>query len=227
MTAKPQTLSLALSARTRQPLAPRPRRSEYRVPNVRKDEVAIAAGILGNYEIDGNQAITDEQIEVLEAFALTSRNNAYALVQIAWAFATVEKDHFGEKRWFFDSWMPEMKGAQENGEQMAETEQGVRVRLNRAERNVLIRSIGPMFGTGLSDALVDAVCAAIVGKCGTHIAMSLEILRVLNGLDSINQVVKVIKAEAAASPAPEAAEEESDDSAEVEDVPEEDIAQSA
>ena len=69
-----------------------------------------------------------------------------------------------------------------------------------------------MFGTGLSSELCDTVSAAVIGKRGTHIAMSLEILRVANGIESLHEVIKVVKAEAAASPAPEAdVEVESDE----------------
>ncbi len=203
-------MSLTLPTRN-SAVAPRqaPRQT---TPVVSRDEADLAVQlIVGLYEPlkDHGQKLFD--------FAISSRQSAFAIVQIGWAMAKVELEA-GSREWYFQSWIPEMKAAKEGVALDKKTPEGRPVKLGRGERDVLIETLAPVFNAPTQET-EKTVARAIIGKHGLHIRTSLQILELIAGEEGYAQfkadLEEARRAEAAAiaagTAAPEPAESDEDE----------------
>jgi hypothetical protein len=207
-------MSLILPTRT-SAVAPRnaPRPS---TPVVSRDEVDLAVQlIVGLYEP------LKERGQELFDFAVSSRQSAFAIVQIGWAFAKVELEA-GSREWYFKSWLPEMKAAKNSVKLEEKTPEGRHVKLGRGERDVLIETLAPVFNAPTQESQA-GVAKAIIGKHGLHIRTSLRLLEMIAGEEGYTsfkaQLEEARRAEVAAIAAVAAAPET--DKVEVEEAVEE------
>lgn len=184
---------IALKARSREGEITRTHRPERKSPVVTVDEVDLALDLLTHKYAD-----LAPHADSLREFVFGSRSSAYAIVQMGWAMAKVEKN-IGKKQWFSDAWQPDMAKARQEGEALHEsTPEGRPWRLGPSERDLLVQAIGPMFVEErlCSERLGDTIYRAVVGgfvKKGTDrtiwtfvgVRVSLKILELLMGEDAI------------------------------------------
>lgn len=208
MTTKSLSLPVREIATTRR--QPRP---TFTAPAVKVEEVQMAIQM-----ICGMYPPLADHAEALEAFALAHRQDAYALVQMGWTMATVERE-LGDRQWFFSSWATPMKEYQAEGTAMGnEIPEGKPVRMSDGERDLIVEVVGPMFVSGdqATHVLKRLIPAAIIGKRGSHFRLSMKLIELVLGTEGYQQFeeqLKAARAEAASvpAPAPEADAEESED----------------
>ena len=184
-------------------------------PVVSRDEADLAVQlIVGLYE-----PLKDLGQELFD-FAISSRQSACAIVQIGWAMAKVELEA-GSREWYFKAWIPEMKAAKDGVKLDEKTPEGRPVKLGRAERDVLIATLAPVFNAPTQES-EKVVARAIVGKHGLHIRTSLRFLEFIAGEEGYGQFKAQLEearrdeaaAFAAGAAAPDATESDEDEVAE-------------
>lgn len=187
------TPSIVLPPRSREGEITRTPRPVRHCPVVTVDEVDLAVELItGKYEALAPHA------DDLRAFVLESRQSAYAIVQMGWAMAEVERE-IGDRPWFFETWRPAMTSAHKEGEALSEsTPEGRPQRMGPSERLLLVQAVGPMFveekmcSARLGDTIMRAVVGGFVKKgtertIWTHYATrtSLKIIELLVGEEAI------------------------------------------
>lgn len=184
---------IVLPARSREGEITRTPRPERKSPSVTVDEVDIALELITcKY-----QALAPHG-EKLREFVLESRQSSYAVVQMGWAMAEVERE-IGDRQWFFETWRPAMTSAHKEGETLPQsTPEGRHQRMGPSERLLLVQAVGPMFveekmcSARLGDTIMRAVVGGFVKKgtertIWTHYATrtSLKIIELLVGEEAI------------------------------------------